>query len=375
MKWLSSLRLPIMAIVMLGLLAAIWAGLIRLGWNVPALQPALPAVHGPLMIGGFLGTLIALERAVALGKGWAYAAPAFGALGVIALIFGLPAGLWLVTLSSLGLVAIFVLILGRHLTLYTATMALGAVAWLAGNGLWLWGRPVPMVVPWWVAFLLLTIAGERLELSRITRLSSYSQILFAGIVALILSGLLLSLFVFVLGLRLENLGFVALALWLGWYDISRRTVRRPGITRFIALNLLLGYFWLGVGGLLGLRFAGLLAGPAYDAWLHALLLGFVFSMIFAHALIILPVVARITLPFSPILYGPVVLMQFGLLIRIVGDLALWWPARLWGGLLNGLAIVWFFLIVAGLAFRERRRYISQPANGLEKQGVPSSDRR
>jgi hypothetical protein len=86
-------------------------------------------------------------------------------------------------------------------------------------------------------------------------------------------------------------------------------------------------------------------------------------------------VARITLPFSPILYGPVVLMQFGLLIRIVGDLALWWPARLWGGLLNGLAIVWFFLIVAGLAFRERRRYISQPANGLEKQGVPSSDRR
>lgn len=361
MKRLSSLRLPIMAVVILGLLAAIWAGLIRLGWNMPVLRPALPAAHGPLMIGGFLGTLISLERAVALGKSWGYAAPAFGALGVVALIFGLPAGPWLVTLSSLGLVAMFGLILGRHLALYTATMALGALAWLVGNGLWLLGQPVPIVVPWWVAFLLLTIAGERLELSRIMRLTSYSHILFASVVALILGGLLLSLYLFAPGVRLENLGFLALALWLGWYDISRRTVKRPGITRFVALNLLLGYFWLGVGGLLGLRSAGLIAGPAYDAWLHALLLGFVFSMIFAHALIILPAVSQITIPFHPALYGPVMMMQLGLLIRVAGDLALWWPARLWGGMLNGLAILWFFLLVAGLAFRERRRYESQPA--------------
>jgi hypothetical protein len=112
---------------------------------------------------------------------------------------------------------------------------------------------------------------------------------------------------------------------------------------------------------LGLRFAGLMAGPAYDAWLHALLLGFVFSMIFAHALIILPAVAQITLPFYPVLYGPVVLMQLGLLLRVAGDLTLWWPARLWGGMLNGLAILWFFLIGAGLALRERRRYKGQPA--------------
>lgn len=360
MKQLSSLRLPIMAMVMLGLLAAIWAGLIRLGWLLPVLRPGLPAAHGPLMIGGFLGTLISLERAVALGKGWGYAVPAFGALGGMALIFGLPAGPWLITLCSLGLVAIFGIILHRYFALYTATMALGAVAWLAGNGLWLWGWSVPTVVPWWVAFLLLTIAGERLELSRIIRLSSYSQSLFAVIVALVLGGLVLSLFIFVPGLRLENLGFVALALWLGWFDIARRTVRRPGITRFIALNLLLGYFWLGVGGLLGVSFAGLTAGPAYDAWLHALLLGFVFSMIFAHALIILPAVTHITLPFHPALYGPVVVMQLGLLIRVVGDLALWWPARMWGGLLNGLAILWFFMLVAGLAFRGQRRSVDQP---------------
>ena len=49
-----------------------------------------------------------------------------------------------------------------------------------------------------------------------------------------------------------NLGFIALALWLARYDIARKTVRRPGITRFVAVNLLLGYGWLALGGLIGL---------------------------------------------------------------------------------------------------------------------------
>lgn len=39
------------------LLTAMWAGLLRLGWNWPPLQPTLPMLHGPLMVSGFLGTL------------------------------------------------------------------------------------------------------------------------------------------------------------------------------------------------------------------------------------------------------------------------------------------------------------------------------
>jgi len=361
MERVSSLRLPIMALVLLALILAIWAGLIRMGWVIPIIRPTLPAIHGPLMIGGFLGTLIALERAVALQRSWTYAVPLVGGLGAVALILGLSVGPWLITLCSLGLVAIIGVILRRHFAFYTVTMAMGAVVWLIGNGLWLAGRALPMAVPWWVAFLILTIAGERLELSRIIRLTSYSYALFTVVLLLILGGLLISLVDYVAGVRLVNLGFFALALWLAWYDVARRTVRRPGLTRFIAVNLLLGYFWLGVGGLLGIRFAGLMAGPAYDAWLHALLLGFVFSMIFAHAPIILPAVAQITIPFHSVLYGPVIMMQLGLLIRVVGDLALWWPVRMWGGLLNGLAILWFFLTIAGLAIRERRRYKGQLA--------------
>ena len=344
-----------MVIVLLTLIAALWAGLIRMGWAVPNLRPTLPGAHGPLMIGGFLGTLITLERAVALQKNWAYVVALLGGLGAVALFWGLPVGPWLITFCSVGLLAIFGLILRRHFTLYTATMALGAVAWLVGNGLWLAGLSIPLVVPWWVGFLLLTIAGERLELSRVMRLSLYSYRLFALAVALILGGLLLTIPAFAPGVRLSSLGYLVLALWLAWYDIARRTVRRSGLTRFIAVNLLLGYFWLGFGGILGIRFAGITAGPAYDAWLHALLLGFVFSMIFAHALIILPAVAQMTVPFHPVLYGPVILMQFALWLRIIGDLALWWPARLWGGMLNGVAILWFLLLVMALVARQRFR--------------------
>lgn len=57
-------RLPLMAVVLFALLAALWGGLLRLGWRWPALRPVLPVAHGPLMVSGFLGTLIGLERAL-----------------------------------------------------------------------------------------------------------------------------------------------------------------------------------------------------------------------------------------------------------------------------------------------------------------------
>lgn len=60
-------RFPLMALGMLALLAGVWAGLLRLGWGLPLLRHTLPTAHGPLMVPGFLGTLISLERAVALG--------------------------------------------------------------------------------------------------------------------------------------------------------------------------------------------------------------------------------------------------------------------------------------------------------------------
>ena len=350
---LSKARFPLIVLGLLALLTALWGGLVRLGWALPLLHPLLPAVHGPLMVCGFLGTLIGVERAVALGAVWPYAAPLLTAVGALALLAGLPAPL-LMTLGSLGLVAIFAVIVRRQCALATVTMALGAFLWLVGNSCWLVGWPVAQVVPWWSGFLVLTIAGERLELSRLLRLSVLHHLLFLLAVSVLLAGLLLLAIGLASGGHVTGVGMVALACWLLQYDIARRTVWQTGLTRFIAVCLLSGYVWLGVGGVLTWRFASVLAGPYYDAMLHTVFVGFVFAMIFAHAPIILPaILGRTTSPYQPVLYVPLLLLHASLLLRVVGDLMGWWLGRQWGGLLNALAVLLFLITLARGLLRGR----------------------
>jgi hypothetical protein len=305
---------------------------------------------------GFLGTLIALERAVAIGKLWSYAAPLLMAAGTLLLLFLGPvqAGIGLIVLGSVGVTAVSLFMVRHHPALHNVTIALGAICLLVGNGLWLAGWPIFRIVFWWVGFLILVIVGERLELSRIRRLNRTSYLLFGAAVGLFLAGLLLSLAVYESGIRLASLGLAAQALWLLRYDIVRLTIRRTGLTRYIAVNLLIGYGWLLVGGLIGLFFGQLVAGPYYDAWLHTIFLGFVFGMIFAHALIIFPGVAGVTVPFRPAFYGPTALLHAALLLRVTGDLAQMPGVRRWGGLLNGIAILWFFGLMAFAAVQARR---------------------
>src|SRR4030095_5948680 len=108
----------------------------------------------------------------------------------------------------------------RQCALPTATMALGALLWLVGNAGWLVGWPVPQVVPWWSGFLVLTIAGERLELSRLLRLSVQHHIMFLLAVSILLAGLMLLAVGLAYGGRVIGLGMLALALWLLKYDIA-----------------------------------------------------------------------------------------------------------------------------------------------------------
>jgi hypothetical protein len=305
------------------------------------------------MVCGFLGTLIGVERAIALGAVWPYAAPLLTAVGTLALLTGLPAPP-VITLGSLGLVAMCVVITRRQWALATVTMALGALLWLVGNSYWLMGWPVARVVPWWSGFLVLTIAGERLELSRSLRLSVLHHGLFLLAVSALLAGLLLLALGLPSGAQVTGGGMLALAWWLLQYDIARRTVWQTGLTRFIAVCLLSGYGWLGVGGVLTWCFAGILAGPYYDAMLHTVFVGFVFAMIFAHAPIMLPtILVRTTSPYHPALYVPLLLLHASLLLRVVGDLQGWWSARQWGGLLNALAVLLFMLTLAWRLWRGR----------------------
>jgi len=355
-------RAPLMFLAALALLAGLWAGLLRLGWQLPPLSLRLPAQHGPLMVSGFLGTLISLERAVALsqnqnGRRIYYLAPLLAGLGAVALFFDLPTAVprGLSTLGALGLVLIFVVIYRLQPTTDHLVMGIGALLWLVGNGLWLAGRPVYQVVPWWAGFLVLTIAGERLELARVLLHKKSTRQAFVGVTAVFLAGLLLSLFTFDAGVRLAGFGLTALGLWLLRFDIARRTIRQKGLTRYIAACLLPGYVWLIVSGLLWLIYGGqTMAGPIYDALLHTIFLGFVFSMIFGHAPVIVPAVLGVSVPYTPFFYVHLVLLHLSLVMRVAGDLLLWLPLRRWGGLLNEVAVLLFLLVTAVAVLRGKK---------------------
>lgn len=335
-------RLPLMAMAMLSLVAASWAGLLRLGLELPQLHPTLSLMHGPLMVCGFLGTLISLERAVALGRWWAYLAPLLTGIGALTLIVGVSgdAGPVLITLGSLGLVGSFATIIRRQTALFTVTMGLGALAWMVGNCFWLAGVPITGMFFWWAGFLVLTIVGERLELSRMTGPAPWSRELFLIAAGVYLAGLVIASFRFDAGMRLIGVGMIALTAWLMRYDVARRTIRIPGLTRFIAANLLAGYCWLGAGGLFWL-FPGGLDQTRYDAILHAVFIGFVLSMIFAHAPIIFPAVLGRPLRFTLAFYVHVILLHLSLLLRVGGDIMDSFPAYQWGGMMNVLALMVF----------------------------------
>jgi hypothetical protein len=86
-----------------------------------------------------------------------------------------------------------------------------------------------------------------------------------------------------------------------------------------------------------------LAGLSYDSILHAILLGFVFAMIFGHAPIIFPAVLSVRMKYHPRFFIHLLLLEIGVALRIVADLAGWWNVRQWAGLLAVLAIVLFLI--------------------------------
>jgi hypothetical protein len=84
-------RLPLIGLAATALILGVWTGLVRMG---VALGPAsaiaaLPlGEHAAFMVSGFLGTLIGIERAAALGSRWAWAGPVLSGLGALALLAG-----------------------------------------------------------------------------------------------------------------------------------------------------------------------------------------------------------------------------------------------------------------------------------------------
>ena len=329
-------RLPLLVLGFASLALGVAGGLARIGASMPAPAGAI-AQHGALMVSGFLGTVIGLERAVALGQLWAYAAPLASGLGGVCLLAGLAVpGFALMVFAAAVLVAASTATFARQRSLEMATLLAGALAWLAGNLFLLAGQPA---VPWWIAFFALTIGGERLELSRYLKRTRAVRFAF-----LLLAVLLL---LTPLAPRLMGAVLVLLALWLLLYDLARVTVRQAGLPRYIAACLLSGYAWLALGGTL------LAAALAHDAALHAIFVGFVFSMVFGHAPVILPAVLRAAFRYHPILYAPLVALHASLAVRVLVST----PIGAWG---NAAAIALFIATAAALVLARARGQRSLP---------------
>ncbi len=264
----------------------------------------LANLHSPFMMVGFFGTLISLERAVALRKGWVYALtaliPVGCALGVLLRIAFL-----LSAIGGLAMLFIFATFIRRYsLKVHWVIMAIGAASFVIATALYALGTPHERVYPLWLSFLVLTIIGERIELS-----GHFSTGGIWNAFALLNSTLLL------LGATLQRaellgLSLLSFVLWAVFKDVAFRNLRIGGMTGYVSSAIVLGYVWMSVSAILWTL------GINYDLALHGLSLGFVFGMVFAHAPLIAPAVLERRVRFSPLLYAPLLLLHTSLVVRV-----------------------------------------------------------
>lgn len=351
----------------LALLAGLDAALMLLGVWAPVAGDDLPELHGILMVFGFLGTVIALERAVALARPTGFLAPGLLGLGAIAVLTPAPliVGQLALLAGSLALTVLYIPLFRRNLDDAILVQAIGA-ALLAGAGLmWIGGAPVSGLIGWLTGFVVLTISAERLELARVS-ISAPATRIFRLLVSVFVLALLASLLWPAAGGPVLGISLLSLVAWLVGNDVARKTVRAPGQTGFIGACLLAGYVWLAVAGLIWTFGGPITSGRGFDALVHAVFLGFALSMIMAHASVILPAVLRIRLPYHPGFWIPAGLLHISLILRIgIGDgLDLGWATQL-GGVLNVLAVLGFAIVAASSAITATKKRTGSVARRSE----------
>ena len=221
--------------------------------------------------------------------------------------------------GAVALVAVLAALWRRRRDDPVAVEALGAV--LAALAALLWVRvDAAVVVPLLAGFVVLTIAAERVELARIHLPASAERTLVA--VAALVATTATSAVLFPTPAHGPSASPCSCSS-AGW-----RRATSPGApsaprgqARFSAAAMLTGYAWLAVAGV-AWTVAGVTTTPAtHDVVVHTIFLGFVMSMVLAHAPVILPAVLRRPVPYRPLLWVPLVVLHAALVTRVAGDLS------------------------------------------------------
>jgi hypothetical protein len=326
------------------LLVGLNAGLQLLGADAPVKLDRFPEIHGMLLALSFVGTVIALERTVALGKAAGYASPAL--LGISGLLMISPLPLWIgkvvLLAGTIAMVLVYVPLWRRQRDNVVLIQIMGGVTAVGAAALWLRIPSVSVLLPFLISFVVLTIAGERLELARIGISSPRAEPILTILAFTMTAATAATLLWPAAGYPLYGLSLLAMVGWLVGYDAARKTIRSDGLPRYIAACLLAGYGWLAIAGVVLALHATTLTGASYDVVVHAVFLGFTISMIMAHAPVILPAVLRKPLPYTELFWVPAVLLHGSLLLRLgLGDAAGVHGAWVTGGVLNVISLLLF----------------------------------
>lgn len=341
----------ILPLVVFSLLLAIWSGWIRIGWSLPSTKTT--GHHGALMVGSFLSTVIFLERAVTFKNKLVLLLPLLNGLSAVFFVTGLPAVAQFILLAgSIGFCIMCLHFIYSYGELYYYLFFAGAFCLAIGNWLLFKTNFYPQSAPWWMGFFLFTIVSERLELSRFLPVTKKQSSLLLLCLAIAFIGLLIP-FHFN-GSLVFATGLILTASWLFKYDMAMKSVKKAGQHRYSAILLISGYVWLVITG--AFLYAGNVNAFWYDATLHSFFLGFVISMIFSHAPIILPAVLKLPVkPYRRQLYLLFILMQASLTARVVADGMLLPALRKWAGMINGITMLLFFISIAVLVKMELKK--------------------
>jgi len=338
----------ILPFIILTLITAIWSGWIRIGISLPVTVVA--AEHGSLMINGFLASLIFLERAVTFKSKWILLLPFINAASLIAVVAGWYNLAHLIHIfCAFGFMFMCAWFIYKHKELYYYVFFVGAFCLLTGNIILYQTELYAATIIWWMQFLLFTIVAERLELSRFLPLNSLRRML----LMIILTSVFISAFIpfHLNGNLVFSLALSATAFWLLKYDMAFKSIKIKGQHRYSGSLLITGYIWLLITSILLVVEKNISFG--YDAVLHSFFIGFVFSMIFSHAPIILPAVAKISIKiYRPVLYVWFIVLQLSLILRIIADITEQTSLRKWAGLINGITILLFFVTIIFIVIQE-----------------------
>ncbi len=372
-----AVRFSFMVVGICVLLTALWGGLFRIGWNVPTLIPGLAGIHGPLIVCGFVGTYVTLERAYAFKGGlYSYLPCLLVAAGAAALLIRSESKLGpaLMVGGSLGFSVLCFILLARERSHDAAFNAIASVQWLVGNVIWYAGWPVFNVTLWWMSFVLFGTAGQRLQMARMMRTEpKWQGLLLAALLTVFVGHVTMALGTLSgdesmmdvvgdaiydprikMGMRIAGAGLLLASGWFLRFDVPRNIFKRPGIARYIAVCLVSSYAWLAVCGVLSIAYAGLMLGMVNDAAIHAFFLGFLFFMILGHGPILAPTMLGLNITMRTWYYAQVIILNLSLILRVVGDVVQSAPLRRAGAMGNFVAISLFVLTLAYSLYADNR---------------------